>query len=518
MLKNIKLTSLFLLFLTTLNINAQKIKVKRGKILANKKPVAFVKKSGSSFNFSNLNQEKIEFSVKFNLLKITEDVSKKWLVVSIPDKNQTTEVEMEYLSFTMSNKKAISELFFKKYKIITDNGIDTNQLNDFFAIKRKSLTDQYNKLLKGEVAVKNEIANLDIKIDHSFNRIFEGNIPYASGSKANNSTVSEYPNMLGTYTTEKNSKYNGNIYTIYDLDKNKIATATPASFGKVTVATLNKKDSFVYTSKLGFSHNTAKYDNANFIKEIVGKLYTKGILLGHQLENQRKEIEIANQELRKKQFELDLKKYREDCKKSVNLYKVKGYIISSRLREQVDGKITILFEDVPVPNSIKEFVSKEIPKTIGRSFKFFKKRKTKVYSAKSNKIISFCVYDKNNKKRCFEGLSAKGLNMDNLSIDNSKFYERVPHKGLLEIYKFPTKDKYLVYFDKSYGSTKLTLKKLLVNTKKALVFNTVDKEKNIKNIKNYIGDKCYNEKINDLNYSDINDIKKFVELTPCVNK
>lgn len=470
-------TYTFLLLITSTAF-AQKIKVKKGEVLLEKTPIASIETLGSTFNFSNLGSKDTKFLVKFNILKLSETVTKKWLTVSTPDEKKTTEVEMEYFSVTMSNKKAVAEYFFKKYKILTKNGIDENVLADFFAVERQNITDQNNEILKDQVLVKKEIANLDLNIDYELKRIFEGTIPYTSSSlDKKKREMNEYPNMLGRYRHKLNVGYNGNVYSIIDLDGHVVAIASPSSFNKIEVSLPYKKEKFIYESNQKFSQNTSDYDNGLFVKEIVGQLYLKGIYLGHQLKNENKTNAITEREENKQAYE-------QAQKESINIFKENGFVIEKN-GLKTSGELTAYFENIKSPTTgVSTINESEIKKTVKVVFTDVDgKKKYKKINAKSK--AKFCV---DGGKRCYRGLKSSIVFL---------YAEILSENDIISLYKSINSNNFYI---KTPG-----------NDKPMAIYN--NKPKTISKISEYLNcEKLDNDEVSRFDFEDSESILSFIDL------
>lgn len=419
----------FLLLLLTFQAFAQKVKIKKDKVLFDKVEVANCEDSDSGFVFSSLNNENT-ITAKFKMLKITEEITKKWVIVSDKDKERTSEVEMEYFSVTMSNKKAVAELLAKKYNLITTNGVEN--IDAFFEVERPNLTQEYNELIKGEVAIQKEIKGLNINVDYDLNRIFEGTIPYTSSSVDNREREKGiYPNMLGTYGVKVNPGINSNVYTIYDLDGNITAVATLGSFKKIEVTIPFRKEKFEYTTKESLGQNKSNYEVGEFIKEIVGQLYLNKVYLGHQINQEKQKNKIVEETIRKEQFE-------KAQAESINVFEQDGFVIDKE-GNKTEGKITAYFESIAGSNiddtQLKKLVKLQTTNSSG---------KTVYRSYKSSSEAKFCVAETN---KCYRGIKSfvayiyvEILNESSeistyKSIDTNNFYISTPgNKKPLAIY------------------------------------------------------------------------------------
>ncbi|MCV6630467.1 MAG: hypothetical protein OIF50_11495 [Flavobacteriaceae bacterium] len=102
------------------SVTAQKIKVKKDKVLYDGVAVAVASGSGYSFTYTSL-----DGSIE---IKVTSDGQGQpeghveMLTIKDVKQDRTRIIPMEFLSITMSRKKAIAELLTKKYDFINSEG------------------------------------------------------------------------------------------------------------------------------------------------------------------------------------------------------------------------------------------------------------------------------------------------------------------------------------------------------------------------------------------------------------
>lgn len=411
--------SIFILSLSY-SANAQKVKVKKDKVLFDKVAVANFEGSDSGFVFSSLTNEKT-ITAKFKMLKITDNITKKWVIVSDKDKKRTSEIEMEYFSVTMSTKKAVAELLAKKYNLITNNGIEN--IDAFFEIERPSLTDEYNNLIKGEVQKTKEISNLNINVDSSAQLIYKGTI--------------SAENLIGQYNIKGNGKgvYGSTIITITDLDKNNAAISTLGAFNKFKVSLPYQKKEFEYQAKkkIDFENN---YFKSEFLKEMVQNLFSNGVTLGRQITAEKEKSKIVKTEIAKERFE-------KAQKESINIFEEEGFVINKE-GTKVEGKITSYFEMIKTPLGSKSSINEDdINKLVKVKFND-DKGKTQYRRYKANTESKFCVKESN---KCYRGIKSfiayiyveileEGSEISLYkSVDSNNFYIKTPeNKKPIAIY------------------------------------------------------------------------------------
>lgn len=482
-----------LIFFISFTSFAQKVSIKKDEVLLDKTPIANLKDIGSTYIFANLTDvENPVFKVKFNSLKISDEVSKNWLTISYPDESKTTEIEMEYLSFTMSGKKGVAELLMKKYNILTPSGIDKAAFDSFMAIERPSLTNEYNGLLKGEVTKQRAIANVDVSIDADYRRIFKGSVPYTSSTLDNILRESgTYENLLGTYLINGQNR----TVDVYDLDNKKVALASISMFDEVKVILPYTKQEFTYKSKKRFDVSN-KYYQEEFMKELIGNLHLRGVALGHQVRDER-EMEIAaKREIAKENYEIAKAN-------SSNIYKKPGYVIDDK-GEKWEGNISIMFEKIEDPNdpfkNVEE-LSNNTGKIVGIEYQN-EKSKTKYKSFKSKDNIKFCVKNEDGSETCYQGMAVKGKGVElaagavsSLSFDTSLFYQVVEELENISLYREIPGGKFIIKNK---------------NEKKGYQFNITNKEKDIEKLSEYIGNCPITNQLGGYDFSSLEELKKFI--------
>ncbi len=486
--------SVILIFIAafSLGVTAQKVKVKKGEVLVDKNPVAHIEEVGDTYVFSETGEKEIPvFKVKFHYMKLTEDVSKKWLAVSYPDERKSTEVDMEYISFTMNNKKAVAEFLMKRHNIFTSSGIDKEALDKFMAVDRPDLTKQYNELLKGEVSKERTVANINVSVDADYNRIFKGSVPYTSSSTDERlRTSGKYENLLGTYAMDQGKR----TINVYDLDNKKVALATVSMFDDVSVTLPYAEKKFTYKAKKRFEAN--KYSQQDFVRELVGNLYLRGVTLGHQIRDEREQEFAARRELSREEYEIAKEN-------SINIYDKPGYVIDEK-GERYEGTITMLWEEIIAPG--EENVA-ELGNNIGKKLTLKyqnKKGKTRYKDFKSKNETMFCTTTPDGSQTCYRGLRVKGKGAElavnavsSLSFDTSKFYEIIEEKDNISLYKELLEGKYVIKIKKE---------------KKGYQFNVRNREKNLEKLTEYIGNCAIKDQVPEYDYTNLESIKAFIEL------
>ena len=159
----------------SLNTYSQKVKVKKDVIVIDKQETPLKiedERVGDEvfYNFINTATNTTFVKVEYITEEVGEGDRYQWLVLSkegIPFKN---EVDMKYLSFTLSNKKAIAEFLMKELNFFDTQGrIDNDAIHQFFDKKRvRESKEEYEASVasaKAAAAKYEETALLDLQVD-----------------------------------------------------------------------------------------------------------------------------------------------------------------------------------------------------------------------------------------------------------------------------------------------------------------------------------------------------------------
>lgn len=477
--------------------NAQKIKIKKNEVLVDGKAISKFVVDGEDYVFTDLNDDSKKFKVDFKSIRRDKKIIKKWLVVTNKDKSKSSEIEMEYLSITMSNKKAVAELFFKKYNILTLTGIDTQALDAFFDVERPSQSEIATAIVNGDIENQKKLNNLNINVDTKAKRIFKGQIPYSS-SKADERkrNANVIKNLIGTYNLSNTTdSFDPGIITIYDLAKRKIAIAKDNGIKDFKVTLPYSKSEFTYTVRNNYRKNS--FDEAKFIIELTQQLFSNNVTLGNQISEIKQENSLAKTEQKKEAFE-DFKK------NSRNIYFTKGYIIDAKKGKR-EGEIQFIVQKPKTKSGIADLDMATLGQRVTLKY-LNKKNKTRFDDFRSKSEEKFCISNEDESERCFIGLRAKGKGVElaarglsSLSFDTSYYYEIIKENGNIGIYKDITFDSggYLVKIAKE---------------KKALQFNTKNKDKNIEHFEEYFNGSINTNDVEDFDFSNEKDVLKLLEL------
>ncbi len=477
----------FALFFSTLTI-AQKIKIKKEELFINKTIVCNINNVGTHYDFLELNSTTPVLKIEFKKLNITADQLKQWLIVSNTDGSKKSQIEFEFLSFTLNTKKAISELLIKKYNLIGLQGFDTKKIEDFFATKRPNLTELYNNQM---VALTQE--NL-------INSNYTGKLGIEVSDTGTVYTLDEINNtekvVVGKISAPSQNSPGVKIKVI-DLDQNLVAEAYFTGNDSYMVDTHN-----IY--KTGTTQFSFKAKNkympatkAGFFTELVEQLYQRGYPLGHAI----KEYKMG----------AALQEYNEAIAKSPNIYNVKGYTIDKE-GNKIEGKIEMIFEKIYDPTGASRTDMKEenIGKTVTIShIKTNGQKKTTRLIARDES--RFCVFKEDGTEICYQGFKVKKIKLGLADLGNSV-------GTLLKQYG---------YFKEIKKGKLLSLYQELPSTDYLIKLNTQDKAFRIRDAKSKRGKASLTEYLSGCHFSEITDyidikeeetLKNFISLyntEPC---
>ncbi|WP_310555252.1 hypothetical protein [Flavobacterium sp.] len=321
----------------------QKIKEKKDQILFDDVAIANVEKDATStiFKYNSINNAN-GIIVTFKTFKIDAQNSKSWLLVTNLDASKKTEVNFEFLSFSLNYKKAIAELLAKKYNIFTANGIEN--LDVFFDEKRPIISDEVEKLNVAKVSLQKDLANVNYFVFTPQKLIFSGTIPNDAFSskyteQQNNEFMSKVVGMYAISMKQDSSPYPVLNVDISSLSERILARAVDRG-GKMVVALTESNATFVYTPTVRLDQNNSE-SVAKFVKELVEQTYMNG----------QKYITLMEAEtLLAAKKEENKEKFAEAKKNSVNIYEKNGYAVDDK-GEKLEGKLSIDFEKIVVNNS-----------------------------------------------------------------------------------------------------------------------------------------------------------------------
>ncbi|MCV9926215.1 hypothetical protein OIU83_01010 [Flavobacterium sp. LS1R49] len=397
---------LLVLLLSVHLVFSQEIKVKKGEILLDAKVIAKMEGKLGNYKITNLDGTT---SISAKLKKCTEN---GFAFIEVLNDKNTNYLDFEKFSPFNVDRSIVQSLMSKK--IITDQGIDINKLEEFFGVP-SNLLEKYGCL---QAEAGNKIATtLNIKINNA------GEITKGGDSELIGNIARKIYTSQGDFLNYQ--------YEVFDLDKKtvgKIETVIMGFGGVKELSTFDKKIVKVDIEKIASNIAIDKDPNA---MKIVINLLSNGYELGHQVNA----VNEANKEVIRE-------KYKEALKNSINLTDVNGYVIDAD-GKHVSGQISSSFEEIKNPLVNNDNSNYAYGKEV--SVKYFdenKKLEWKKYFSKNN--IRFAV-NKTGVEESYLGLYAKGETTS--ILDYSMFYKVLYEKDGYLILKDPkTENKYVIKF------------------------------------------------------------------------
>lgn len=395
----------FILLLLPILAISQKIKIKKNKILFDKKEVAIFEDGDErdKYTFKYLSGEKA-FDAAYKAISISSIQDHQYLEMTSAD-GKKTEIPYEILKTSFNSKKIIIRLLSEKYNMIDANGINKEAVAAFFAEERESISAKYMK------------AAASAKLDADKRKQTIGRYkPYVK------------PNGTITFGGSHGTKIVGKVYysasekayTITDLDGIRVATAEESrkmgSTAAVVKTYTDETFEFDEGSKTMFTNRFSRTFGQLFVESMVGR----GYVFGRQAKKHKSDLHKEKVKIAKEN--------------SVNLYGVSGSITDKK-GKKYSGTVYVVFEKLEIEpgqqiaglhdmNSIDNY-----GKSISIRYKNDKGRtRIKKFSAKDG--ISFTAMDEGVAKT-FYGMKTKGnalkklSNASNFGFNNSYFYEKI---------------------------------------------------------------------------------------------
>lgn len=451
--KNI-ITILLILFSVTL-CAAQKIKVKKDKVLYNKQEVAMVVKPyRNHFVFSNLQGNK-QFTVQLEGVSQNENNLYQYLILTNAEETITTDIPYEVLITSLKTERIIAYLLAKKYKLINEKGIDKDTLKNFFAKERESLSTKYTAVVAKEIAQENTRQQRIKEIKKAYNPTIhaDGSIVFNQGLP--HSRLAGRINYYDCAITNTKS-----CITIRDLDNILIAEMFRAQGPNNYKVLTYDGNQYMFTAARTYVPRDFAFAQ-EFILDLLARDYT----LGH-------DAVIKNEELLRA-------KVINAAENSINIYGQKGYVTTNN-GKTYKGIIDIDFEPlqieqagVPVSNQDLSNYGKTVMVTYVNSKGYeFKK------SIQANEEAMFCVSNDNGEEDCFYGMETRG--------DALKKLQTIGGFGLnsANYYKLIHKEKGIMLLQDPTDTRKYVLK--LTTEKKGQIIDYRSNKKLTKPISKYL--------------------------------
>ncbi|GEM_PF-5900392 len=140
-MKKVTTLFLFLVLLLAFKSFAQKVKVKKGKILVDGIEVGIIEdidKSNIIYSVNDLSGKEL-FLVDVDIAEdSTRPFEFNWMTITSKDYAQVNVVDYSMISMSLSHRKIIAEILTKTYGIFSANGLNRNKVAEFFNEKRTS--------------------------------------------------------------------------------------------------------------------------------------------------------------------------------------------------------------------------------------------------------------------------------------------------------------------------------------------------------------------------------------------
>lgn len=400
---------LLLLLLIPVAALSQKIKIKGEKVLFDEKEVCLLKKTGSDYVFSSLDNTK-QFTARYNQLMQDKEVLYQWLTISSPDGSQSSEIPYEVLQMSFDSSKIVTKLLSEKYGLIDTSGINQTKLQEFYGVQRDNLSEKYMKSMTE--------ANADAKVNQqqyaakvaAVRPFVQGDNTIVSGGQMGTKIMGKVIPIQYTHMG------NNQPIRVIDLDNITVASAEITGNGNNDInVTLFNKSTFTYKAKRRYTNT----DNALFLTQLVEELVARDMVLGHQA----------------KQYEN--KMYNEKVKlakeRSANIYNKPGYAIDEKGVTYKGGTVTAQFQKL----DINETGNTEVIDAIDNygkkvSVKYLnEKGKERSATLNASDGTRFCITNTDGTQTCYLGMKVKGDAMKKLSnamslgFSNAYFYQIV---------------------------------------------------------------------------------------------
>jgi hypothetical protein len=429
------------LFTMPFHASANKVKIKRDFIYIDKKktPLRVEKGDNNTYIFTDSDSGEIFVTASYKIERVDEETSFQWLVLQTDKSPFANEIDLEYLSFTLSVKKAITEFMLKRLAFFDTKGtVNKAKINEFFAQQRvrESLTEQAiakkkaaksaERLAEQEARFE-QTARLGLSIKKETREIFR------------KIDIEGLPDgLIGTY------RFSGpETIVLRDLDKTKIATITQDVLKHVTVSSSFLSEPLSYDSRDRLKRG-APDDTRAVVLEVVRHLHARGVLMGHEAKGI---VAQYNADVRAE----DSIKYEEAKANSSNVYDHSGYAIDHK-GVRYDGKITAIFEaiDATGASNILDLRNNNHGSEIKVEYLNTKKQK-KLKKLSASKENLFCIFVENGKEDCYTAvkiksnglLAAAGNNTLNINLNqNNKFLRKVIESADITVFQDPASEDF----------------------------------------------------------------------------
>ena len=202
------------MFIVT-NLSSQSIKVKKGKVFFDKKPVALIHEPyRDHYIFSTLSgAKKLEVSLK-GASNGTEEIY-HFLKLSSPEVTQKAQLEYEVLVTSFKVSRIISHLLAVKYQVFTEKGISDAAIAKLFEDHKEDLEAKYQTIVLKSKQYDADREQREVTIRNRF-------YPQIHGDRSITFTQLGKMRMVGRINVFPISRLEANIQVL-DLDGNKVA-------------------------------------------------------------------------------------------------------------------------------------------------------------------------------------------------------------------------------------------------------------------------------------------------------
>lgn len=412
---------------------SQKIQLKKDKVLYDDKEVAILKSPyRDHYEFYTLNNEKA-FEADLKGVALSKDEFLYYLHMKSAD-GKTTQIPYEVLITSFKADRIVAHQLAVKYKLLTEKGIDKNELDTFFSTPRENLSDKYLQVKANSIAGQNQLKS---KLDH-IRTMYNPRLGPKGEVFINNGV---YPAKIIGYITSYNCVgfNSGPCLEVRDLDGIKVGTMYQSNKG------IKKYDVETYDNNQFTFDATRSYAQADyaFVNEFIANLFIEGYALEHQAYDKDQELQQA--------------KVKDAVDRSINLYDVPGYVVE-KSGKKTEGLITVWFEKLDIertgqklPTQGADFFGQRMTiKTSlpGRSMG------TKSYDADSG--IRFCI-PFNGQEEWYYGLEVQGelmkklQNYGSLHGNNAYFYRLIAKENRIMLLQDPVeRHKYVIKTDSQH--------------------------------------------------------------------
>ena len=424
-LKNV---TFILVFLCSIKVLSQDVKIKKEQVLIDGTPAATIKSPyRDHYEYFDLNGVKL-FTVDFKgLAQVSSAQPLQYLEVISGDGTQKATIQHEVLKASFSVQNIITHNLTAKYGIFTKNGVDKTALDKLF----NNTGAEFNNVATQEIQRAQERAA-------KINGIKTTVAPSISGQDIIGFQNMSVRRVIGRIEFGQCSAFDtNNCIQVFDLDNNRIATVKneKEGFKKYKVETYDDKTFYYNAAKSYLRGDPA------FGEEFLNVLMAEGYMLGHQAKTLRGQIldaKIADAKVR-----------------SANIYNTDGYVIDKN-GQKTTGSLTIYFQKLDIDRTgdvlPTDYADKFGQRLMVKYNNEKKQPRTKTINASSG--AKFCIQTENGES-CYVGLGVKGeamkklTNINDLSFNNAYFYTLIFEDKGIQILQDPVeKEKLVVKIDK----------------------------------------------------------------------